>query len=152
MEDSTSIGKRIKIENEILFYVREALSVAIRAPLAHETAIEWLERAQFLVGSFSRHVRRLFAIEEEGGYMDFVTALKPTFANRAAKLREEHRSLVSDLEGIRADAHNTNPSNLANLHSLQQRLLGFFRRLESHRHHEWELLQETYLVDLGGEG
>jgi hypothetical protein len=70
--DIAEVAERLRIERTLVSHVRAALWVALRAEIQAATGHHWLERFNFLVESFSRHLRRLFAIEEDGGYMNFL--------------------------------------------------------------------------------
>lgn len=148
-----SVCQQMTIENEILTHVSQALSLAVKAPIQADAAEEWLERFTFLGDSFHRHITRLFAIEEDGGYMDFVLECpQPTLSARVELLRGDHRGLLSDLATILEDAKQVSHRNVANLHELKQRLSGFLARFAEHRRKECELCFEAFLVDIGGEG
>lgn len=144
--------KNLRVEHEILSHVHQALSLAVRAPIEAESPDRWLERVCFLTDSFCRHLSRVFAIEEQGGYMDFVMeSPQPTLAARVDELWAEHRTLMEELQQVLAEARSASPSNLANLYELKQRLAGFLARCDEHRRKECELCYEAFLVDIGGE-
>lgn len=145
--------RSMRIEHEIISHVNQALCLAVRAPITKEQAESWLERVCFLADSFGRHLSRLFSIEEDGGYMDFVLeSPQPTLANRVDQLWSEHRELLQELHQTIREARSARPDNLANLHELRQRLSGFISRFDEHRRKECELCFEAFLVDIGGEG
>jgi hemerythrin-like domain-containing protein len=151
--DNRDIADRIAIEEEILSHVRMAMCVALDARIDEATAGHWLERFCFLADSFGRHMARMFAIKEEGGYMDFiVTSQQPTLAPKVETLVCDHREIPDLLRRIRGDARATRPDNLANLRSLRQRMRGFLDRLDGHHDNERNLWMDVYLIDLGGEG
>jgi hypothetical protein len=151
--DAQMIADRMSIEENILAHVRDALEVAVSAPIVRTTAVQWLERFCFLGNSFQRHLRRLFAIEEEGGYMDFIISCpQPTLGNQADSLHTDHQDLPTELESILADAADIDPSDLDGLRNLRERLEGFLERLSSHHRREHDLWLDAFLVDIGGEG
>jgi hypothetical protein len=143
---------RLNIEHDILVHVRQALCIATDSPIVRETAHQWLERFCFLGESFRRHITRLFMIEEEEGYMDFLAdSPRPTLQHAADVLLREHTSLARELSEILADARGTSSDNLSNLHGLKQRLSGLVSRYDQHRTKENDLWSEA-VVDIGGEG
>ena len=151
--DANSIAERIRLEREILTHVRQAVRLAVRAPFDLETSAEWHERLCFLLDSFGRHMRRLFTIEEEGGYLDFVVdSQRPNLAQTADRLLAEHRELVEIHHEVLKDAKTISVSNLANLHELRQRVIGFLGRLARHFRDEKNLCFDALMVDIGGEG
>jgi hypothetical protein len=153
MKARSSLKQQMRIEREILSHVHQALCIALRAPITSEDASEWQERTVFLTDSFYRHIQRMFAIEEDGGYMDFVIDCpQPTLGGRVDLLCAEHRMLVAELAAVLTEGRATRTENLANLHQMRQRIAGFLNRFDEHRRKECELLYEAFLVDLGGEG
>ena len=151
--NARELSERMRIEHEIVAHVRQAMAIAAEAPITSVTAMQWVERFAFLGNSLYRHFRRLFAIEEEGGYMEFlVNCPRPTLGNHADALCAQHQQFLGDLEGILRDAAVAQPEILANLHNLRQRLVGLLKRFDSHRRSEYDLWIEAHYIDIGGEG
>lgn len=146
------ITERISIEWKILDYVRQALITAVNAPIEERSATIWLERFCFLGESFGRHVKRLFDVEEEGGYMTSVVEHEPNIAPRVESLAQEHDSIYEDLEILLSQARIVRSSNLANLHAVRQQLLGLLQRFERHQMDEETLWSGAYQLDIGGGG
>lgn len=149
---SSRILDRLTIEHDILAHVRQALCIAMDSPIVKESAHQWLERFCFLGESFRRHVCRLFLIEEEEGYMDFLAdSPRPTLQHQADSLLCDHHRISQELSRILADARATSSENLANLHELKQQMSGLVSRFDLHRTKENDLWSEA-VVDIGGEG
>ena len=143
---------RLAIEHDILVHVRQALCIAMDSPIEQESAHHWLERFCFLGDSFRRHVTRLFMIEEEEGYMDFLAeSQRPTLQREADTLLAEHAVISREMSETLADARAFSSENLANLHGLRQRMFGIVGRIDQHRSKENDLWSEA-VVDIGGEG
>lgn len=153
MRIETDIRERMEIEDQILAHVQAALLVALQCPIERPTSNQWLERICFLGDSFRRHVERLFAIEEDAGYMDFIAeGQRPTLGNDADDLRGEHDVLRCGLSLAVDAARHCSPNSLVDLHAIQNRFLVLFEHFKRHREKEHELWMEAYLVDIGGEG
>lgn len=151
--DIAEVAERLRIERTLVSHVRAALWVALRAEIQPSNGHHWLERFIFLVESFSRHLRRLFAIEEDGGYMAFlIDSQQPGLGSKADALRQEHAHLLAELESICQSARGSSSGNVANLFAVQQRLHGFLQTLERHCQGEHELCVDAFMVDIGGEG
>lgn len=145
--------EQLKLEQEILTHVHHAVGIAVSAPIDQEKGETWRDRIAFLLESYCRHVRRVFSIEEEGGYMDVILdGARPNLAARVEILRLEHRQLQEQIEHLIVQARNARPENLANLHELRQRVGEWLRRFDAHLKSERDLFMDAFLVDIGGEG
>jgi hypothetical protein len=102
--------------------------------------------------SFSRHLLRMIDLEECDGYMAVVLEEKPNLDARIRRLARDHqwfRERLNELEpeidsmtGLAEDQFEYVCSEIAEL----------LDRVDEHDVEEIELLQETLLLDEGGEG
>lgn len=149
----TTLAERIRIESQILSLVREALLVALNAPIDLSTSEQWCERCRFLTESFRRHVERLFRIKWEIDDRPLVLeAERPAVVDDLTEIESEQRKHLAELNLLTGDAHDLAPDNLANLHAFRQRLAGFIERFDELRLLECKVWMEAFQVDIGGEG
>jgi len=149
----TTIADRIRIESQILNYVREALLTAVNAPIEEHISEQWCERCRFLTESFERHVNRLFRIKWE---VDDQTLLMDSdqtgLVEVLIQLESEQREMAFELREINSEARSLAPENVANLHAFHQRIQGFMERFDDMRLRECKLWLDAYEIDIGGEG
>lgn len=139
-------------EQQIFSHIKQALRVTVewRAPTVSQDRKR--SSVRFALRSFCRHLERLMAFEEEGGYLPTVAIQQPNWESRVGHLREEHQQLreqISQLvpqiddEGVwQSDRFDTACTAIS--HLLDQ--------VDAHDREEIALLQETLLWDEGGEG
>ena len=149
----TTIADRIRIESQILNYVREALLTAVNAPIEEHTGDQWSERCRFLTESFERHVNRLFRIKWE---VDDHTLLMESdqtgLMEVLVQVESEQREMAFELRELNGESRCLAAENIANLHAFRQRVQGFMERFDDMRLRECKLWLDAYEIDIGGEG
>jgi hypothetical protein len=111
-----------------------------------------LSTVRFTAQSFQRHLERLLTLEEGGGYMSFVRERQPGLFERAKYLRHEHDEFRGTLSRILAELDQLPDDNGASLDELCCQLEHLLIQLEMHHHNEIDLVQESLMHDVGGEG
>ena len=86
-----------------------------------------------------------FALEERGGYLDGVTAVRPGLQATVDKLKRQHADLLREADRLTATLRNPGPA-MADAATQVAHLLD---HLTSHEIEENELFQETVIDDLG---
>ena len=111
-----------------------------------------LSSLQFTMKSFRRHLERVMAIEEEGGYLDDVASEKPNLYSRIELLIRDHDrlrtttwDLVPRLEGLQEWQEDE-------FEGICQEIRALLADVDEHDAREIGLLQEAMLIDDGGEG
>lgn len=151
--NTTSLAERIRIESQILGFVREALLVAMHAPIDPDSAEQWCERSRFLTESFRRHVERLFRIKWEVDDRPLVLeAERPAVVDDLADIEAQQRQLLAELNLLTGEAHDLSPDNPSNLHAFRQRMIGFMERFDDLSTLESKIWMDTFQIDIGGEG
>lgn len=140
------------MEHKVLEHVKQALRVTLdwKAPVV--SMPRKLSSLRFTIKSFQRHLERVILIEEEGGYMSEVVDRKPYLQSRIDRLAWQHacfrnrvRELVPELAAINEWEDDRFQEVCDNLRQLLD-------DVDLHDSAEIELLQETLLMDEGGEG
>jgi hypothetical protein len=150
--DRQDIAEQTRFEQELLRHVMEGLQLSTTWQVRGPDASRKLSSLRFVTGSFQRHLERLLALEEYGGFLDKVLDCAPHLGRAAAALRAEHdgfrteaRRVVQRLELLPA----TDPAALEQVGGELVALLG---RIEAHNRKEIALIQEAFRRDEGGEG
>ncbi|HVT29564.1 MAG TPA: hemerythrin domain-containing protein [Lacipirellulaceae bacterium] len=147
-----STGSTACMEHQVFEHIKQALLVTLNWQAPAVSMPRKLSSLQFTIKSFQRHFDRVVSIEEEGGYMDGVADAKPYMYERIQQLARDHgrfrerlRKLIPQLNGIREWEE---PRFDQMCHEL--RLL--ITDIDRHNQQEIELLQDSLLVEDGGEG
>lgn len=109
-----------------------------------QTSSEVLAMLDSLLGFLRAH----FQHEDEGGFFDQITEQSPRLSDRAEKVRDEHATLLSDFQTLRALAAQgeTDDAWWSRLDSEFHRIS---KELMHHEHREEDLLQESFNDDVG---
>jgi hypothetical protein len=148
-----TLAERIRIESQILAFVREAMIVAVNAPITPNVAQQWTERCRFLIDSFERHVSRLFRIKWEVDDQFLIASSEnPGLIDDLVQLETDERQLSQELRDLCFEARNLAFDNVANLHAFRQRAVGFLERFDEIRLRECKIWLDAYEIEIGGEG
>ena len=149
----TLLAEQIRIEADILSHSRQALVIALDAPIELETCVSWVERSRFLTQSFERHVSRLFRVKNKvDGERLALEAKRPGMIDQIDQIETEQETMVGELRMLANEARALDADNLANLHAFQQRLVGFIERFDEAHERECKIWLEAWDTEIGGEG
>ena len=147
-----SIASTSWIEHQVLEHIKQALLVTLdwNAPVV--SLPRKLSSLQFTMKSFRRHFERVMSIEEEGGYLDEFADAKPNLQSWIDCLNGDHAQfrarlcrLVTQLDQLNEWEEEEFGSHCAEIRALLD-------DVDRHNAQEVELLQESLLMDEGGEG
>ncbi len=147
-----TVGHQCLLEHQILEHITAALRLSLEWKVTAVGYSKKLSTVRFTAQSFQRHLERLLTLEEGGGYMSFVRERQTGLFERALALRHEHDEFRANLTRILADLDQLPEDNGACLDELCYELEHLLIRLEMHHHNEIDLVQETLVCDVGGEG
>jgi hypothetical protein len=152
MLQDLSLASTSLIEHQVLNHVKQALRVILDWDAPEVSLPRKLSSLQFTMKSFGRHLERVMKIEEEGGYLDEIVTTKPNLESRILKLNRDHlrfRARVKQI-GTRLDSlHDWQEEQFAGLCMEIYELLD---EVDRHDEREIDVLQESLMLDEGGEG
>lgn len=98
--------------------------------------------------AFLNHLRRHFALEEEGGFMEDVVQRWPHAAPHVETLRAEHTQLLQEAERLMETGDRVIEGQLMRAWADEcRRLLSAIREHDRKENH---LIQEVFCLDVGG--
>jgi len=140
------------VEHKVLEHIKQALRVTLDWDAPVVSLPRKLSSLQFTMKSFRRHLERVMTIEEEGGYLDEVAEAKPNLQNRIESLIADHDrfrqrigQIVPQLDGLSEWAE-------AEFGGVCVEIRRLLNDVDRHDAAEIDLLQESLLMDEGGEG
>ena len=140
------------MEHQVLEHIKQALRVTINWQAPVVSMPRKLSSLQFTIKSFQRHFERVIAIEEEGGYMTDVLDAKPYFQERIDQLAGDHAHFRERLRRLIPDLNDINEWEEPRFEQVCDDLRILLDDVDQHDAREVELLQESLLLDDGGEG
>ena len=140
------------MEHQIFEHIKQALLVTLnwQAPLVGIP--RKLSSLQFTIKSFQRHLDRVISIEEEGGFMADSMDTKPHLQDRVAQLVRDHAGFRERLNKIIPALNETKEWDEERFERICNDLRELVADVDRHNGREIELLQESALVDEGGQG
>ncbi|MEX2093249.1 MAG: hemerythrin domain-containing protein [Pirellulales bacterium] len=147
-----SIASTSLLEHQILHHVKEALRVTLdwNAPVV--SLPRKLSSLQFTIKSFRRHLERVMSIEEEGGYLEEVAAAKPNLHSRIESLSRDHARFRARIREIVPQLDALSEWQEEQFGSVCDEIRCLLDDVDRHDVMEIDLLQESMLIDEGGEG
>ncbi len=140
------------MEHQILEHVKQALRVTLGWRVPAEGVSRKLSSVQFTLKSFQRHLERLMEIEEQDGYMEFVSETKPNLQFRVDQLERDHARFRRSVDRLIPKLESINEYQGEQFETVCDEISSLLERVDCHDAAEIELLQETLLFDEGGEG
>lgn len=140
------------LEHQMLEHIKGALRVTVNWNTPHVGNARKRSSIAFAMKSFERHLERLMAIEEEGGYMYMVADAKPNTHERIKELREEHDYFRREVRELQGRLKVLEDWQADELERVCDDIRGLLDDVDHHDQAEVKLLQETLLYDEGGEG
>jgi hypothetical protein len=147
-----SLASTSLVEHRVLNHVKDALRVILDWDAPEVSLPRKLSSLQFTMKSFSRHLDRVMKIEEEGGYLDDIVAAKPNLESRIMTLHRDHLRFRTRLHQIGNRLDSLNSWHEDQFAGLCMEIYELLDEVDRHDAREIDLLQESLLLDEGGEG
>lgn len=146
------IGKQIAVEVALLIHIEEAFRIALNWNTGERGNIRKLSTLRFVARSFERHLARVRALSEFGGYMHLVTARKPQLSEKIQTLRQTRDELHVHLEKMLLEMEHCATDDATAFEAICVELENYLGELASHAQQEAELLQQGFADPEGGSG
>jgi Hemerythrin HHE cation binding domain len=151
LQDKSAISNAC-MEHQVLHHIKQALRVTLdwHAPVV--SMPRKLSSLQFTIKSFKRHLDRVIALEEEGGYMAEVLDVRPHFQDRIDGLVTDHSQFRTRMQALTSELNDISEWEEPRFDQVCSDLRALLDDVDLHDAREIELLQEGLLCDDGGEG
>ncbi|HEX3601068.1 MAG TPA: hemerythrin domain-containing protein [Lacipirellulaceae bacterium] len=140
------------MEHQVFEHIKQALLVTLNWQAPVVSLPRKISSLQFTIKSFQRHLDRVISIEEDGGYMCDAMYSKPYFQDRVEQLSKDHARFCDRLRKLIPMLNETKEWEAARFEQVCAELRSLITDVDRHNEREIELLQESALVDEGGEG
>ncbi len=150
--DRQSIKKQLEIEHALIDNIVASLRSALDWKTEPSNASRKLSTLRFVAETFHRHLERLMAIHEYDGYMSCVVQLSPHLAPAVEVLKHDHAQLREEIIRVATRLERAPAEDPAAVENLSDSLQAVLATYDKHNEMEAELLQESFLRDVGGPG
>jgi len=140
------------MEHQVFEHIKQALLVTLNWQAPSVSMPRKLSSLQFTIKSFQRHFDRVITIENEGGYMRDVLEYKPYMDERIKHLSRDHDRFRERLRKLIPELNDIKEWEEPRFDQVCDQLRSLVAEIDRHNEAEVELLQESMLVDDGGEG
>ena len=140
------------MEHQVFEHIKQALLVTLNWQAPSISMPRKLSSLQFTIKSFQRHFDRVISIEDEGGYMIDVLECKPYMEERIEQLARDHVRFRERLRKLIPELNDIKEWDEPRFEQVCEDLRSLIAAIDRHNEQEVELLQESMLVDDGGEG
>jgi hypothetical protein len=150
--DARAQAQASQLEHQILDHVKQALRVTLDWKAPTFGLPRKMSSVQFTTKSFARHLLRMIDLEECDGYMAVVAEEKPNLDGRIKRLARDHAWFRQRLEELEPEIDAMEGLPEDQFEFVCSEIADLLDRVDEHDVEEIELLQETLLLDEGGEG
>ncbi len=150
--DRESIHQQLKIEQDLLRHIADALRAALDWSAADAGTARKLSTVRFLLETLQRHSHRLWAIHEYDGYMTFVVAHAPETTHAVEELKKGHESIRKRIGQVCSRFEHISDKDHATIAELIASVREILTEYEAHNERELKVIQDTFNRDTGGEG
>jgi hypothetical protein len=149
--DPDALARQALVEHETLQHVVAALEITLDWQVAERDLATKISSVRFMAESFQRHLERLMSLEETGGYMESATEQQPHLWNQTVALRAEHEGFRKVFRQLMPSLRRVEPDDETHFDNLCHELRDLIRQVQEHGRAETALLQEAFLLEVGGE-
>src|SRR5262245_26042604 len=150
--DARAQAQASQIEHQILDHVKQALRVTLDWKAPTFGLPRKMSSVQFTTKSFARHLPRMMDLEECDGYLAVVAEEKPNLDGRIKRLARDHAHFRNRLEELEPEIDALTALPEDQFEFICSEIADLLDRVDEHDVEEIELIQETLLLDEGGEG
>lgn len=150
--DTQSQANVARMEHQILDHVKQALRVTLGWKVPSSGLSRKVSSVRFTFQSFQRHLERLMDLEEQDGYMVLVAEMKPNIFSRVERLEQEHVEIRNAMHVLLPEVEAISEYQSEEFEEVCDEICALLEQIDRHDEEEIRLLQETMLMDEGGEG
>jgi hypothetical protein len=150
--EAQEIARQAEVELAILLGIEESLRIALQWMTRGRGNSHKLSTLRFHAWSFERHLARIKALADYGGYMHVITDARPQLAGEVATLRNERAELHASLQAIIVRLDHVSRDDAVEFGQVCADLERFLDALRRHGQKESELLQRSFTQGEGGPG
>lgn len=146
----TKMVQRIEAEHNKLKQEIEKIQQMMSPFLPKLNYTDWHQDFLWLLRDFNNDLQKHFDLEEEGGFMQDILDTDPRFVNTIDRLEAEHETMGQELDKIIHHLKDMSDYDAKACEMLFAEIAALLEMLHAHEAAESEVIESTYLDDLGG--
>ncbi|GMU35423.1 MAG: hypothetical protein AMXMBFR20_32950 [Planctomycetia bacterium] len=150
--EADDIAKQFHVEIALLVNIEKAIRFTLDWDSGNHETVRKLSTLRFATQTFERHLARVRALSEHGGYMHLITDKKPRLANEVMELKSVRDELQDQFERLIVALEHLSAGNPARLEEICSDYRSFLEALDLHGQNERELFHRACFEELGGSG
>lgn len=117
--------------------------------IPNENIKGWISDLEDRASKLCQCLKQHFALEEEGGFMQPVLEMNPLCAPTLELLKQEHELFLRQFKTLIANFERAESIKKSDLQPVCHRFKNLIQSLRHHEEKEDQILQETFLRDIG---
>ena len=150
--EADDIAKQFQVEIALLENIEKAIRFTLDWDSGNHETVRKLSTLRFATQTFERHLARVRALSEHGGYMHLITDKKPRLANEVMELKRARDGLQEQFECLIVALEHVSSGDLTRLGKIYTDYRSFLEALDMHGQNERELFHRACFEELGGQG
>jgi len=146
------IARQAGVELAVLLGMEQTLRMALQWMTRDRGNRHKLSTLRFHAWSFERHLSRIQALADHGGYMHLIADANPHLARNVEALRNKHAVLHTNLERMIFQLDHVSRDDASGFGQICADLERFLNDLRTLGEEESELLQRSFTQEEGGSG
>lgn len=151
-EEARELARQAEVEFRLLLFSEQALRVALQWMTRERGNGHKLSTLRYHTSNFQRHLARLCALTDLGGYLHVITTASPHLAADVEALQTERTTLHRDLEKLAIRLDRLSTQDTGEFRQACADLEQFLDALRLHSQREIELHQHSFTQEVGGSG
>jgi hypothetical protein len=150
--DVDDIAKQFQVELALLVNIEKAIHFTLDWNFGSHEAVRKLSTLRFATQTFERHLARVRALSEHGGYMHLITDKKPHLANEVMELKGARDGLQEQFERLIVALEHVSPNDPARIEEVCTDYRRFLEALDLHGQNERGIFHRACFEEVGGSG
>ena len=148
-KSDSDLAQRIDKDHEELLIALSRLETYFEAEIEPEGFVGWKLDLLGRLRDFENQLQKHFDLEEDGGYNADLIRIAPHLAPGIARLEEDHRKIISDLDHVLDNVKRIESVYSPVISRIKVRIDALLAFIRAHESEEDAIIQEAYYQDYG---
>jgi hemerythrin-like domain-containing protein len=144
-----AVAEQMERDHKILNRKMGELKIILSDDVSPKDFPNWRLECILELQDFKEQLKKHFALEEEGGFMNEVLQMAPETERQISKLLAEHKQMIKSLDEILSALKPMLEKDPASLETVRINLNEMMVTLRQHENAEYDLIQKAYYQQYG---